>query len=474
MKSIYYSLIILLTTLLSCNNTKNKPPREQPVPDSTIISTVTVIGQWQNPTNNTIYIKSPLSTDSVTTINNSFTLTAKVNNCGYITVYNQKTKLRIFICPNDSISFFVDENDILNSLVYTGKNAAANNYIQQKHKLMLLADMPVSQLYQMPQNQFKYFVDSIYLLQNFLLDELINQNSSVPWQFYIIEQAAIKYNRATKMYEYPLMNTNFEANKSYFLFTKHVPEPDSTMLTDIDCKSYLDAMVQYQAQLLMQQKGKKEYYPYESTLMKLQSITAHVANPAVKNYLYHKFMMQHVNYYGYKNTSELFDYFDLNCTNTTYRNNLLEPYYKYKQLTQNTKAPTFFFEDINGKTYTLQNFLGQYLYIDVWATWCLPCRNELKHFTALQNKYKNSNVIFINLSVDSKHNDWVEYLNLKTNTTNNFRVIDTDSFLTNYLIKTIPHFILIDPNGKIVDANAPRPSDNDSWLNNLTTGIALN
>ena len=42
------------------------------------------------------------------------------------------------------------------------------------------------------------------------------------------------------------------------------------------------------------------------------------------------------------------------------------------------QVPDFKYTDINGKTYTLSDFAGKYIYLDVWATWCGPCKREIR------------------------------------------------------------------------------------------------
>ena len=50
---------------------------------------------------------------------------------------------------------------------------------------------------------------------------------------------------------------------------------------------------------------------------------------------------------------------------------------------------------------SLDDLKGQYVYIDVWATWCGPCIQQIPHLNALEHKYKNRNIKFVSISIDN-------------------------------------------------------------------------
>ena len=74
---------------------------------------------------------------------------------------------------------------------------------------------------------------------------------------------------------------------------------------------------------------------------------------------------------------------------------------KQAQLKLNN-APSTTFDYVNfagGKT-KLEDLRGKYVYIDVWATWCGPCRGEIPFLAKVEEKYKGKNIAFVSISAD--------------------------------------------------------------------------
>ncbi len=117
----------------------------------------------------------------------------------------------------------------------------------------------------------------------------------------------------------------------------------------------------------------------------------------------------------------------------------------------------------NSEAMSLEDFKGKYVYIDVWATWCGPCKKEIPSLKAIEKKYHDKNIEFVSISVDANYafNTWKKMVKEKELTgiqlfaDNAFK----SEFIQDYGIRSIPRFILIDPNGNVLESSAPRPSD---------------
>jgi len=124
-------------------------------------------------------------------------------------------------------------------------------------------------------------------------------------------------------------------------------------------------------------------------------------------------------------------------------------------------APEWTAKDVNGNKVSLSDFKGKYVMIDVWATWCGPCRNEIPHYARIADKYKGKNIQFVSISLDSKERGWKAFIAKEKNAA--IQLIDTRAsnspLAIKYDVRGIPRFILINPEGRIEEWQAPRPSD---------------
>ncbi len=153
--------------------------------------------------------------------------------------------------------------------------------------------------------------------------------------------------------------------------------------------------------------------------------------------------------------------------NKKFINYLTEDYEVQSKLMTPIKAgqpsPTFNYPDVNGKNVSLNSLKGNYVYIDVWATWCGPCKKEVPFLKKLHADYKDKNLKIVSISIDKPENKEKWKNMVKEEQLTGIQIIADNEwnseFLRNYNITGIPRFILIGPDGKIIDNNAPRPSD---------------
>ncbi len=65
-------------------------------------------------------------------------------------------------------------------------------------------------------------------------------------------------------------------------------------------------------------------------------------------------------------------------------------------------APNFSLETMAGDTFTLEEHEGKVVVLNIWATWCGPCRKEIPDFIELYKEMKNKDVLLAGVSVDKK------------------------------------------------------------------------
>jgi thiol-disulfide isomerase/thioredoxin len=122
-------------------------------------------------------------------------------------------------------------------------------------------------------------------------------------------------------------------------------------------------------------------------------------------------------------------------------------------------APSFTAIDSLGKQHSLTDFKGEVVLIDLWASWCGPCREEAPYLAKVIKKYKADNRIkFISIAVMDKIDNWKKAL--IADKPIGLQLFDKDGLVQNgYVANSIPKFVLIDKQGNIVNFDSPMPSE---------------
>jgi thiol-disulfide isomerase/thioredoxin len=121
-------------------------------------------------------------------------------------------------------------------------------------------------------------------------------------------------------------------------------------------------------------------------------------------------------------------------------------------------------------TYFRSKYPGKVVYVDIYATWCGPCLEEMKSTPRLYGTMQGKDVVFVNLCLQSTEADWKRLIREKHIKGENYFFSDdaTKLFMGTYRLSGYPSYLLINKQGQIVTTNAPRPSDETSITKALT------
>ncbi|WP_340832968.1 TlpA disulfide reductase family protein [Polaribacter sejongensis] len=246
-------------------------------------------------------------------------------------------------------------------------------------------------------------------------------------------------------------------NDSYFDFIKNIPEVNETLKSLPDIYLY-----KYEIEYLRKNKS------IESITDFLRFIEKKTNNKDLADYLkanYIKALIESPSYW--QKHEKLFNTEVLSKAlssekNNTYHYIIEQPSSSFYASQNGEMAYLFDAQDKFGGNFNLQSLKGKVLFIDVWATWCGPCINHRPRVKEFAEKFKNNNdveVLFV--SVDSSKDKWLSFIEKENNEFGKNLFIRKGmhtEFGKNYNIKSIPRYILIGKDGKIINSNINEPS----------------
>ncbi len=115
---------------------------------------------------------------------------------------------------------------------------------------------------------------------------------------------------------------------------------------------------------------------------------------------------------------------------------------------------------------------GRVIYIDIWATWCVPCKRQIPHSIRLHEIFDGEKVSFVYFCCRSEEETWEKNIKLYQVKGNHILLNkeQNDFLKTRFSITGIPRYLLVDKNGEIVDIDAPRP-DSEKILRDIKSLI---
>lgn len=277
-----------------------------------------------------------------------------------------------------------------------------------------------------------------------------------------IEKGRIRYSYATQLLMYPLGHRFMVQDMNYQPDQKYYDVLDSYVVAD-DLLADLDQYREFIAEAahVLDADNRDETDAYPRAVAQMRFIADRFEAGKTRDVLLHRLANAYVTRFGIEDIQDM-----ENIYRTYVQDPVLVAKYdaareKWNLASDGKPSPDFKGVDVNGKEYTLADFRGKYVYIDVWATWCGPCRQEIPYLKKLDEDYKDAQIVFLSLSVDQDKAKWEKMVKEQSMSGVQLHIGQNSSFQQAYKIEGIPHFILLDREGRIIDKKMSRPSMNE-------------
>lgn len=365
-------------------------------------------------------------------------------------LYYGQASRDFFMEDGDSLSFTFDGNDFAGTLRQEGDKRRIFRYLNS-----VILQAPDVQEYRRPYDEYRRLVaekeaEALQLFEAAHFEKLSPR-------FAAIEKGRIRYGYASNLMMYVAAHP---------MLTKEPWTP--TDLYNADIKAYaveepgLAGLREYReymkeaARIYNPQSVKGESL-YDTSLKQMKWFAENIQNDTLRETLINVVAVEYVDQMGTAHIEELKNLQAVYVTLPALTRQFDRACAVWDVTAPGRPSPEIIAETVDGTAVHLSDFRGKYVFIDIWATWCAPCRKQFPHLKRLEETFKGRNIVFLGLSTDSDKEAWRKMA--PTLSGIQAHIGSRSEFARSYKIEGIPHFILLDREGRIINNAMTRPSD---------------
>lgn len=383
--------------------------------------------------------------------------------------------LDVFLTPGDELTLNVDMTQPFDQIKFSGKGEILNNFMIERVMSDKYQVPSYYNLLKMSEDEFRKTMDSILEFRTNDLENFCTEISKRSEKEIKSDDLAYfkKIYHTNLLFDYAMTHLIYRNNLPQFInqkdyrfsssFDNYLKKLDLNNEEQIPSRSFRYFLKRY-INYMVDPEYEKDTVAQRSNIgynqMRYKKARSFFTSKNVTEFVLFNIMMEQVKFYGIKEIDQLMKQFEKDCKNKTYLSKVKEEIKKWDKIAPGKPAPVFSYPDTSNKMISLSDFKGKLVYIDVWASWCGPCKREIPHFIKLAKEYEGKNIIFLQISVDDTEEDWRAFK--KTGGKNIIQLYAggvRSKIAEDYIIRSIPRFLLIDTKGNIIDINAPVPSD---------------
>ncbi len=401
----------------------------------------------------------------------TFADTIKLVKDGYYSMKFRGRDYDIFLTPGDSLSIQIDLENKEQPLSFEGTGSGINTYLRNRIKMDYDMSIKKRILFKL---KYPEFTDTLRYKRDYLLSHLKDSRDTiadVTSSFYEKERSFLNIDWAQDHIDFKELANKYGSST----YWNRIQEYNMDFIEELDLDDPNFLVFPKFRKLLKDYFGFRvdgiveREVPGNSTLgmvitgrhtKKYDMVGQYFKNKEVADYLKKEVVKSLIMEDGTPTMNPLIIKFYNEVGNAAYKDTISQYVQKYAYIDDGSMAPDFPVTDPQGVMKKLSDFKGKYVYIDVWASWCGPCKHEIPYFNQLKEEYKTKNIEFISISIDNTKEPWKRVLTDWNLSGNQFFADGAwNSVLAkSYQLKGLPQFILIDPEGQIVDLSAARPS----------------
>ncbi|BDS10818.1 TlpA family protein disulfide reductase [Aureispira anguillae] len=441
----YLRFFFLLIAFYSCTTPKNK------------ISYTILSGTIKAPTSDSLYLYSHLNElERIITLDKEHHFRDTITGLEgyYYLIQNKRKAVEIFLKPAFDLDLVYDP-EMTENVTFKGKGAVENNYLRSKVKI----EQKLIQSLNQEEEREEKVVRLSNALENGHISHLNGVKDNIDKDFEYLETQRIDLSKRLRLASFKkkaMSKSNLAISDSFsdpFEGVGRLLENEKLLLLP----NYLPYIVSN----YIAQHYKCCYKGGDLYIWYIQTMDSLIQHPKIKDEAI--FYWKNIMFPFLADVEEkegIIKAIQPILSNIEYKQKLEEELKKLKKNRKGAVVEPFELYDENNNLISLQSLRGKLVYIDIWATWCGPCKKQIPHLEQLQKKFEGQDIYFVSISYNDNKKKWKKMVTEEN--MGGIQLFAPDSeipFLKNLAINGIPRFVLLDKEGKILEAKAKSPSN---------------
>ena len=400
--------------------------------------------------------------------NGNFSITFDLEKPTYASMIMGRTGASMYLSPGDKLEVSVDVENFGSTLKYTGTSEKANMYLAKKSQMSQEIAQSGGRFFDIEPDRWPAYADSVLQVKKEFISSYFGSDAGDLTDFMNMEAAALTYDHYNQKMNYPDYHSYFhkkpdlEMGDDYWKFLDFADVKNDALLPVGSYQGFVSAYVNSKLAKEMETMDASAPMTEKDMNDKLMALANQELTGKTKESFVAQIVLNDLKYNGIQeHTDAMVAKLKADFTDADYMGEIDEAYANWEVLAPGKPAPDFSGQKVDGTLVKLSDLKGSLVYVDVWATWCGPCKQEMPYLDKLQEDMEGKNITFVSISIDENKEAWDKWMVEKEMPGTQLWSEDAwkSEITQSYHINGIPRFMLFDTDGNIVNVNAPRPSN---------------